>query len=169
MINKPSVKDLILKYNLVKHVEGGYYYRGYRSLDIIKSCDLPDRFKGDRSLSSAIYYLIINPNVSKLHRLLADEIWHFYLGDPFTLIEVLDDGSVKKTILGNDICNNQNVQYVVKNNTWFGGYVSTLDGYSLIGCTVSPGFNEDDFELCEKKWFLNKYPHLEESLSKVFF
>ena len=169
MLKKPTADEIIKRYKLIKHIEGGYYYRGYTSKDIISAQDLPKRFGGDRPLATAIYYLIPGKVISKLHRLKADEIWHFYLGDQFTLIEISEKGNLKKTILGQDILNNQEVQYVVPNNTWFGGFVNEPGEYSFVGCQPAPGFDEKDFELCEERFFINHFPSLKEEILPIFF
>jgi predicted cupin superfamily sugar epimerase len=82
MTNKRS---LIEFYQLLPHPEGGYYKEIYRSTEMIKANALPERFGGDRSLSTAIYFLLEKGNLSAFHRIKSDECWHFYLGNPLSV------------------------------------------------------------------------------------
>jgi predicted cupin superfamily sugar epimerase len=165
---KLSVDELIKRYNLIEHIEGGYYYRGYRSQDIIPAIGLPKRFRGERSITSAVVYLIPSGVISKLHRLKSDEIWHFYLGDPMTLVEIYDNGTIKKTMLGQNVLQQQEVQHVVHHGCWFGGFVNYPGDYSFVGCTVSPGFDVEDFEMGDRETLLQKFPHLKEDVLSFF-
>lgn len=99
-------------------------------------------------------------------------MWHFYLGSPLTVVEVLEDGNnnstIRKTILGQDFLNsNQVLQHVVKRNTWFGCYCDDNNNdsdnkFSLVGCTVAPGFDFRDFELSSRKDLLSKFQSKED-------
>jgi predicted cupin superfamily sugar epimerase len=138
---------LIAKYKMQPHPEGGYYVETFRSEINV------DTKNGPRSASTAIYFLMNADSISRLHRIASDEVWHFYLGCPITIVE-LDEttGGAKLTTLGNNITSDSNevVQYVVKGGTWFGSYpniASVTEDFSFVGCTVSPGFDFSDFEL----------------------
>ena len=99
---------------------------------------------------SLIYYLLKKNQRSHWHRLKKNEILHFYQGDPM-LIYVSSDGLTSDTIiLGNDINNKENMHVVIKAGSWFS--MRSNGKYSLIGCTVSPGFDYSDFELAPKNW-----------------
>jgi len=93
-----------------------------------------------------------------LHRLKSDEIWHFYLGGPLTLVEISGDGQMNKTRMGHDILNNQKLQHVVPAGRWFGAYPDDGTEYSLVGCTLSPGFDFRDFEIGKQDELLHDYP-----------
>ena len=97
-------------------------------------------------------------SVSLFHKLPADEIWHFYSGDPLRLISLYPDGSSQDVIMGNDPLAGQHVQFVVPAGVWQAGHM--LDGgrYSLFGCTMSPGFTGDMFEGGTRKHLLPLYP-----------
>ena len=90
---------------------------------------------GGRSHSTAILYLLPAGARSKLHRLDASEVWHFYLGGPLTVVEVTEAG-VKTTTLGQDLAGGQDLQHVVPPDTWFGAAPCEGTGYALVGCTV---------------------------------
>lgn len=76
-----AVSELIQKFNLLPHPEGGYFKETYRSVEQIPIIGLPERFKGDRPFSTAIYFLLAKANFSSFHKIQADECWHFYAGE----------------------------------------------------------------------------------------
>ena len=95
--------------------------------------------------------------VSHIHRLKSDELWSFNLGKPIIVIEITPKNKLIKTVLGNDpeelIKGNQNVSYLVKGGSWFGSYIqdgAEENDYSLVTCTVVPGFKFEEFELLAK-------------------
>ena len=117
---------------------------------------------GRRAASTAIYFLITPGAVSRLHRIQADEVWHFYLGSPLVVVEITEDGELTKTILGSNVLSGEECpsvpQHVVRAGTWFGCY--PLDGgeFSFVGCTVAPGFEFSDFELASRDKLLARFP-----------
>ncbi len=151
---------LIEQLRLAPHPEGGFFRETFRDSDQITNSSLPSRFiKGDRSFSTAIYYLLRSGDVSRLHRLKSSEVWHFYLGAPLTIVEWSEDNTLRETVLGSDLIAGQTVQHVVSHGVWFGArIVDSSDSFSLVGCTVAPGFDFQDFE------FLT--PSLHQELSK---
>jgi predicted cupin superfamily sugar epimerase len=80
-----TVEDLIERLDLVRHPEGGWYRETYRSGEMIPANGLPERFNGDRSFCTAIYFLLGKNDVSALHRIKSDEMWHYYAGAPLTV------------------------------------------------------------------------------------
>ena len=139
-------------------VEGGYYRETYRSEEIIKAGHLPERYGADRHISTAIYYLLTPDTVSKLHRLKSDEVFHFYLGDPVTMLLLYPDGQSETVVLGSDIENGQRVQQVVPRGLWQGAKLSEGGRFALLGTTVAPGFDPSDFEVAERETLLRHYP-----------
>jgi predicted cupin superfamily sugar epimerase len=144
--------------------EGGYFKEVYRSDEKIEKSALPKRFPGSRTLSTSIYYMLKKGMKSTAHRLKADEIWHFYLGGPLTLVEIEPDGKVRKTIMGHDLENGQVLQYVFRRGTVFGAYLSDKAEYALIGATVAPGFEYEDFEMPSKEDLLKEFPNAAEAI-----
>jgi len=107
----------------------------------------------------AIYFLVTPGKCSRLHRIKSDEVWHFYLGGPLTVVELLDDDNenpIRKTVLGQNILEDHVLQHVVRRDTWFGCYNDDNVEYSLVGCTVAPGFDFKDFELASRQVLLSK-------------
>lgn len=149
-----KLNQLISSLKLTPHPEGGYYCETYRSGHKVNSLD----GNNQRAVSTGIYFLLIAGNFSALHRIKSDEMWHFYKGAPTEIIELTDAGELIVTLLGNDIELGHVPQYVVKAGHWFGSRVSGEGEYSLVGCTVAPGFEFSDFEMGESDFLKNKYP-----------
>jgi len=97
-----SAEYWIEKLQLIEHPEGGYYKETYRS-DHTISNDLGAKYSGERSFSTAIYYLLKSDQISTFHKLQSDEIMHFYYGVTFTLYEIEPSGNLIETNLGTDI------------------------------------------------------------------
>lgn len=138
--------------------EGGFYVETYRCKDKITRAYLPDRYTGDRNFATAILYLLTPDTFSILHRVKSDEIFHFYMGDPVTMLLLHPDGSSKIVTLGQDIFHGQLVQVIVPRGTWQGCFLNQGGKFALMGTTVAPGFEVDDFELAKSKQLLEKYP-----------
>ena len=85
MMDTQTAEYWIETLRLRKHPEGGYYREVYRSNETVSSGALPPRFRGERNLATSIYFLLPGSEVSRLHRLSADEVWHFYTGSSITL------------------------------------------------------------------------------------
>jgi uncharacterized protein len=141
-----TAEQWITKLNLSPHPEGGHYRQTYRAHEGITGEHLPSRFGSARRYATAIYYLLAEPEVSKFHRLKADEIWHFYAGNPLAL-HVIDGEQLKTTRLGPNFDHGEVFQLVVAAGCWFGAEVIAPNSYALVGCTVAPGFEFEDFEL----------------------
>lgn len=157
-MSHPDVTTLIRRFDLKPHPEGGFYSETYRSSGTIAQACLPDTFHGDRAYATAIYFLLPAGARSCLHRIASDEIWHFYLGEPLLLVELHPDGEVYTVTLGHDIAQGHRLQHVVRAGCWFGACPLTEDGYALVGCTVSPGFDFAEFELASRQNLLDQFP-----------
>jgi hypothetical protein len=156
-LNK-NEKYYIEKLNLTPHPEGGYFKEVYRSGEIIEAEHLPARYSKKRNISTSIYFLLEGNQVSKFHRLKSDEIWHFYDGSPIKIYIIIPAGNLQEKILGKDLDNGELPQLVIEKGSWFGAKVVEKKSFSFIGCTVSPGFDFDDFELADKQKMLNDFP-----------
>ena len=142
--------------------EGGFFIETYRAADVLKKEILPLGVSGDRNLSSVILYLLTAKTVSVMHRLKYDEMFHFYLGNPVTMLQLHPDGSSEIITLGHDIFNEQKVQVIVPKGTWQGAFIQPGGKFSLMGCSVAPGFDEADFEIGDRETLLAKYPDMQE-------
>ncbi|MBT3182432.1 MAG: cupin domain-containing protein [Deltaproteobacteria bacterium] len=162
-----SVEKLIQIFQMEAHPEGGYFKETYRAFESISKVALPERFNGDRSFSTGIYYLLPEGTKSSLHRIASDEMWHFYLGDPLVVVQFMPDGQVVETILGNEIERGQKVQHVVPAGCWFGAYPGPGSHFSFVGCTVAPGFDFGDFEMGNRDQLLKEYPSAKALIEKL--
>lgn len=163
-------EEIIKRYELQPHPEGGYFCETYRSSESVQTS------AGDRNYATGIYFLIPAGKHSWWHRIKSDEMWHFYLGDPLAIFEISPEGVFNKTILGKEILGEQLVQYTVPAGHWFGARpamasenmeVAGNTSYSFVGCTVSPGFDFQDFELADEKSLITQYPSLEQKIKSL--
>ncbi len=170
-----SAKYWIEKLKLKPHPEGGHYREIYRSGEVVHAEHLPDRFKGARTFSTAIYFLLQPGERSRLHRIKSDEVWHFYRGIPLTVHLFGSSGSYKAIRLGENPERGEHYQFMVTAGTWFGVTVAgdedestghLRDDFALAGCTVAPGFDFRDFELAAEK-LLTAYPGYQDLLRKL--
>jgi len=150
--------QLIQHYKLQPHPEGGWYKQTYAADEIISKDALPERFGADRVFSTAIYFLLEQQKFSAFHRIKSDECWHFYSGDALLIYVIKADGTLAIIHLGNDIAKGELFQYVVPANCWFASKPAPGSAYSLVGCTVAPGFYFDDFELADAVTLSALYP-----------
>jgi predicted cupin superfamily sugar epimerase len=149
-----TVDTIINQLNMLAHPEGGYFAEHYRSSESFA----PTGFDGQRSYATSIYFLLEKDQFSALHKIKSDEIWHFYLGEPLEIIEIEPNGKLIKTVLGQNFSYGQVLSYVVKAGNWFGSRPLAGSVFSLVGCTVSPGFDFEDFEMPSKTYFLDNFP-----------
>lgn len=155
MIIDPQAQQLIEQYDLDPHPEGGYYRRIYESkLEVHRP--IPDG-SGSETLraGSSIYHLLPSDEVSKIHRLRSDEVWHFCHGHPITLHCFSEAKKPEKITLSKEASTDQ-FQYTVSAGTWFGATVE--QGYALVGCTVFPEFRFEDFELADSSTLKRQFP-----------
>lgn len=139
--------------------EGGYYRETYRS----NIPSVPARTYGinsdtNRNVSTAIYYLVIPESFSALHRVKSDEIFHFYSGDPVEMIQIDQRGNLQRLTLGNDIAAGQSPQVVVPHGVWQALRLKDGGKWALMGTTVAPGFEFEDFEVGERESMLQQFP-----------
>lgn len=153
--------------DLQPHPEGGWFREVYRASESIPHTALPERFTGERSFATSIYYLLGPGDFSALHRIRQDEIWHFYDGSPLVVEVIHPDGAAEQLNLGRDVTAGELPMGVVPAGSWFGARVATDDGYSLVGCTVAPGFDFEDFEMPPRDELLDKYPQHHELIERL--
>jgi uncharacterized protein len=161
-LNKDA-KYWINKLNLQEHPEGGYFAETYKSEKFV---NLPE-YNGDRHACTAIYYLLVRDQFSSFHRMKSDEIWHFYAGSSLSL-HIIETRSrrLQEVKLGADVDNGGSFQTVVKSGYWFAASVDDHDSYSLVGCTVSPGFDYCDWELGDMETLARMYPQHKSIIEK---
>ncbi len=148
----------IKQLDLTEHPEGGYFREVYRSEHRIAADALPEGFDEDHRLATSIYFLLTADRPSRLHRLHADELWHFHTGSSVTLHLLEEGGRYRQLKLGTDPGSGESFQQIVPAGTWFGATVEEPGGFGLVGCTVFPGFEFSDFELGDRSELLRTFP-----------
>jgi predicted cupin superfamily sugar epimerase len=136
----PSAADIIARLALLPHPEGGHYRETFRD----QNCDC-----NGRPASTAIYFLLARGERSHWHRIDAVEIWHHYAGAPLTL-RIAQDHTPHSITLGPDVAGGEQPQVIVPPGAWQAAE-STGD-WTLVGCTVAPGFDFAKFELAPNGW-----------------
>lgn len=167
MITTPTADDYIKHLHLQPHPEGGFYKETYRSAENIAHHALPKRFPGQRSICTAIYYLLRAGDHSSFHRIKSDECWHFYAGGAL-LIHIIDTGGNYYCIrLGPGVSDAETFQFVVPEGAWFAAEPAERSLFSLAGCTVAPGFDFADFEIAKKTTLLKEFPQHDAVISRL--
>ena len=138
-------------------IEGGFFRETYRSRWNVSSEYLPDGFRGSRSIGTAIYYLITPETFSALHRLPGTEVFHFYLGDPAVMLQLLPDGTSRTVTLGSDLLRGYQPQVVVRGHVWQGCRLEPGGKWALMGTTMSPGFDYADYEIGDREPLCAQY------------
>ena len=151
-------EQIVKKLGLTPHPEGGFFKETYRSKGEINTDSLPSDYDGKRNYATSIYFLLTSDTFSAFHRIRQDEIWHFYDGSPIRLHTISETGEHKEHLIGLDFSKGQVPQLVVPGGQWFAATVVRENDYALVGCTVSPGFSFQDFELPSKKELIAKFP-----------
>jgi predicted cupin superfamily sugar epimerase len=144
--------------HLERHPEGGYFKESYRSSLEIGIEALPATFNGSRRVSTAIYYLLQSGDFSAFHRIKSDECWHFYAGETLLIHVINIGGAYHCCRLGSKPDRRETMQYVVPAGAWFAAEPASNSAYSLVGCTVAPGFDFNDFELAQQQKLVAQFP-----------
>jgi predicted cupin superfamily sugar epimerase len=144
--------------------EGGYYRQTYKSDMEFPTNGFGIDLDSMRRISTAIYFLETPDGFSALHRVRSDEVYHFYAGDPVDMIQIDDSGILSRFILGSDILNNQSPQLVVPKGKWQASRLKAGGRWALMGSTVAPGFEFEDFELADRDRMLLQFPQLSQDI-----
>jgi len=152
-----TAQEWIEGLHLQAHPEGGYFAETFRSAEVIPAGALPDRYGSNRNASTSIYFLLLPQQCSKLHRLQTDEIWHYHQGGRLELVFIAPDGTLSRQFLGPSLAAGEQLQVLAPRNHWFGAR-PVGDDFSLVGCTMAPGFDFADFELGDRDALEADYP-----------
>ena len=148
----------IEKLRLERHPEGGYFRQTYKAELLLPKTAIPAGFGGARAASTAIYFLLSGDHFSAFHRLRSDEIWHFYAGTPLEVHVIDPSGAHSIVRLGSDLDAGQVLQAVVPAGCWFASHVADWKSFAVVGCTVAPGFEFEDFEMGNRAELIRQYP-----------
>jgi predicted cupin superfamily sugar epimerase len=140
MVSAPTAAEIIARLDLKPHPEGGHFRETFRD---------PRLDANGRSVSTAIYFLLARGERSHWHRIDAVEVWHFYAGSPLTL-QVADGDGTRVVRLGPDLAAGEVPQATVPANAWQAA--ESCGDWTLVGCTVAPGFDFAAFELAPQGW-----------------
>ncbi len=157
----------INKLELKPHPEGGFYKEVYRSPEQIKKEGLPERYKEDRSIFTTIYFLLKSNEVSKFHKLKSDEVWYYHAGSAIKILLLDEKGNISEQKLGLNLIKGEVPQIFIPHQTYFAAKILENDSYSLVSCSVSPGFDFDDFDMPEQNELINQFPEHEEIIKKL--
>jgi len=135
-----TARDVIRLLDLKPHPEGGHFRETFRDARQVD---------GSRAASTAIYFLLARGERSHWHRVDAAEIWHWHAGAPLEL-EIADEGRRERIALGGNLAAGERPQAIVPALAWQAA--QSLGAWTLVGCTVAPGFEFAKFELAPKAW-----------------
>ena len=162
-----KAKHYIETLQLERHPEGGYYKEVYRSGELILPEHLPKRYKSSRVFCTSIYFLLEGKQVSKFHRLESDELWHFYDGTTLLVYKLNEKGELKMERVGRDNKEITDFKVVIEKNNWFAAELEDKSSFALIGCTVAPGFEFEDFELGDREKLIGLFPKHKNILERL--
>ena len=150
-----KAEDWIQKLNMQQHPEGGWYVESFRDAQNISG----------KSASTAIYFLLLQGSPSHFHRIQSAEMWHFYAGSPLLVHQLRTDEGHRIHRIGRDWDKGYRFQSVVPPMSWFAA--ETLGDFSLVGCTVAPGFEFSDFELAKRENLIESFPEHQELIGRL--
>jgi uncharacterized protein len=145
---------------LVRHPrEGGWYVRTWEPAEFVAAEAFADgRYDGPRRTSTAIYYLLEPGTFSEMHMLQSDEVFHHYLGGAVEMLQLFADGSSARVVIGKDLAAGERPQVAVRRGVWQGSRLVKAEGWCLLGCTVSPGFEFVDYKDASAEDLIAKWP-----------
>ncbi len=155
--------------------EGGWFVQTYASGAVLPAsvfANSPDpvRYGEPRRLSTAIYYLLEPSTFSEMHRLASDEIFHHYAGSPVEMLQLWPDGGIERVLLGKDLAAGQRPQLLVPKGVWQGSRLlppSSPEDWTLLGCTVAPGFEYADYETGTRAELVSGWPAATDLISAL--
>ena len=166
-MNQKNAQYWIDQLALEAHPEGGAFVETYRSPLALSGKEFG--FSGDRNLSTSIYFLLKQHSFSSFHRIKSDEIWHFYTGSPVVIYEIDEDGKLLQQKLGPNPENNETFQHLVPAERWFAARIEEAGEFTLVGCTVSPGFDFQDFELANRSDLIQQFPQHQQIITQLTY
>ncbi|MGD0445265.1 MAG: cupin domain-containing protein [Edaphobacter sp.] len=148
--------------------EGGWYVRTYEASEVVAAEAFADGlYAGDRRTGTAIYYLLEQGTFSEMHRLKSDEVFHFYAGDAVEMLQLREGGAGMIVVIGNDLARAQRPQVVVERGVWQGCRLVEGGRWALLGCTVSPGFEFEDYESGVRELLCADWPKFAEPIEAL--
>ncbi len=149
-----TAKEIIQQLQLLPHPEGGWYRETYRSAETMTT-----KNGAKRNVCTAIYFLLEGKDKSHFHRIVSDETWFFHSGEALEIL-MIEGRELRSVLLGNNLSKGEMLHFTVPARTWFAASIKSGTGYSLVSCTVAPGFDFADFELAERAKLSNEFSEL---------
>lgn len=161
-----NVNEIIEELNLEPHPEGGFFRETYRSeLSILPNT--LEEYKETRNIATVIYFLLKSGQKSAFHRLKTDEFWYYHQGSPLAVYIIHPTGNLQEITLGNDFSSDQTPQLLLPAGTWFAAKCTEPQSFTLISCSVSPGFDFHDFELAKREKLAKEFPAHQEIIREL--
>jgi predicted cupin superfamily sugar epimerase len=157
----PNAREIIDVLGLRPHpIEGGFFHETYRAAGLIPAAALPAGYRAgtERSIGTAIYYLLTAETFSEMHRLPTEEVFHLYLGGPLRMLQLFPDGRGREVVIGTDLRAGQRPQVVVPPGVWQGSRLEPGVEFALLGATMAPGFDYADYEQGRRADLVARYP-----------
>ncbi len=165
-----NAEEIISELNLQPlPVEGGFYQITFRADEVVPASGLPERYKSDRGLCGAIYFLETAEQFSAMHMLPTDELYYHHLGDPVEMLVLAPDGSGEIKIMGLDLDAGQRPHILAPRNHWHGSrpLPGGSHGFSLMSTSMAPAFGEEDSVFAEREELVNQYPKFQKMIEAL--
>lgn len=146
--------------------EGGFFVETYRAAGRVPA-DMPRPHPASRALATAIYYLITIDSFSAMHRVRSDELFHFYMGDAVEVLQLMPDGGGRVVTIGTNLAGGERPQVIVPAGAWQGAQLRAGGAWALLGTTVSPGFEFEDYEPGNRAALVARYPEWRERIEAL--
>jgi predicted cupin superfamily sugar epimerase len=143
--------------------EGGFYVRTYEAAEMVSL----SRYESERRTGTAIYYLLEPGTFSEMHRLKSDEVFHFYAGDAVEMLQLREGHAGRMVVIGNDLAAGERPQVMVGHGVWQGSRLREGGEWALLGCTVSPGFEFEDYEAGDRAELMGLWPEWAETIAEL--
>lgn len=147
--------------------EGGYFAETYRSQKFLDADPAGKGYPGQRSLCTAIYYLLTPTDFSAMHKLPGDELFHFYFGDAVEMLQLFPNGQGTTFLLGTNFSESMRPQVLVPGNVWQGSRLRSGGRFALLGTTMAPGFDFADYMPGLRKSLITQYPVFEKLITEL--
>jgi predicted cupin superfamily sugar epimerase len=156
-----KAEEYIHLLSMQKHPEGGYYTETYRSKNKVQT------EIGERSACTVIYFMLVKASFSAFHRLRTDETWYYHTGSAAAVHCIAPDRTLNTITIGPNLKDGEVLQAHIPAGTWFAAEVANQGEFILISCSVSPGFEFEDFELASRKNLSDQFPMHRELIHRL--
>lgn len=153
-----TAHDWIDHLSMRLHPEGGWFSESYTKAPLFLPTLSSQYYSSERRLYSSIYYLLEEGDFSAFHQLETDEMWHHYQGGVLRVFMIDSSGSLTVRRLGGDAAGGAVFQLLVPHHTWFAVEPEAGSGFALCGCTLTPGYSDEDFRMAKRDELIEIFP-----------